>query len=245
MNFPILVTYLMMMNKVYDNIELIAPNGQLLSFISKRRANWYIKKGLTSYYDNNKVVLNFEPNGYGDSEPEKNRRDNRCVVCGTHEHLTRHHAVPYAFRKHFPNIYKNNNSADVIPVCREHHNEYEVFADDEKRKLFNRLAKKEIQFNKDLTIARKSLADLDFFEIMDPIKAFERNEKVKEFILKYNIDRSEIRKSKLHQIETVVIDKIGIDNVVRLFKNHFEKTMDCNFLPNNWDANEVKVTDKR
>lgn len=60
---------------------------------------------------------------------------NICVCCGTTENLTKHHVVPYMYRKHLHNRFKNNNHHDVLPVCYECHRLYELTANDYKAEL--------------------------------------------------------------------------------------------------------------
>ncbi|GKT34904.1 hypothetical protein ADUPG1_008169 [Aduncisulcus paluster] len=50
---------------------------------------------------------------------------NKCAVCGSNESLSRHHVVPYCYRKHFPNSLKEKTSRDVIILCCKHHTEIE------------------------------------------------------------------------------------------------------------------------
>lgn len=55
--------------------------------------------------------------------------ENRCVCCGTTEYLTRHHVIPYMYRKHLHGKFKDNNHHDVLPICYECHRKYELEAD--------------------------------------------------------------------------------------------------------------------
>src|SRR5208283_2948606 len=96
----------------YDNIECYHPDGSLMCYLSSRQAEWYIKKGLGSFFDeskekdsNKKLRLNFVPNGKGEPEVLLRERKNICVVSGKNDMLTKHHVIPYQYRKCFPSMY--------------------------------------------------------------------------------------------------------------------------------------------
>eukprot|EP01083_Nonionella_stella_P090351 252423_1 len=57
------IPMLAMKSKMYDNITLCDPQGQALSKISKKKANWYVKKGLADFIDGKEdsIRLKFEP----------------------------------------------------------------------------------------------------------------------------------------------------------------------------------------
>jgi hypothetical protein len=124
-------------NKIYGNWKILAPDGELLSLDLKKRADWYLDRGLAELVDDFTIKLNFEP------KSRKNREDlysltvkeNKCVCCGTTELdvLTKHHIVPSEYRKLFPVEIKSRNSHDIVAICRECHNEYEETHANNKR----------------------------------------------------------------------------------------------------------------
>lgn len=116
---------------IYGNYSIYHPDGTLMCHTDRKKINWYIKKDLAYWVDENAIQLKFEPKGrgnVGDSEYYAEARENKCVVCGCTDNLTLHHVVPYQYRKHFPVQYKSHTSFDVLPVCVKHHDEYECEA---------------------------------------------------------------------------------------------------------------------
>jgi len=67
-------------------------------------------------------------------------RPSICVVCGMNDEtmLTKHHIIPYMFRKHFPEYLKNHSSYDVVVMCEEHHSNYEQEATKLKKILYKK-----------------------------------------------------------------------------------------------------------
>jgi hypothetical protein len=81
------------------------------------------------------IQLTFTPQGEGFADDEifgRLPRINQCVVCAAVDELQRHHVVPYHYRKFMPVDYKSRNHHDVVLICREHHQEYEMIAKDYK-----------------------------------------------------------------------------------------------------------------
>ncbi len=116
---------------IYGNYSILHPDGSLMCHTDKKKVNWYMKKELAEWVDETTIKLKFEPKGRGnagDSEYYAEARENRCVVCGATENLTLHHVVPYQYRKHFPEHLKSHTSFDILPLCIEHHEEYESLA---------------------------------------------------------------------------------------------------------------------
>ena len=117
---------------------MLAPSGVLLARCDDKRANWYVERGLAVQLDERTIQLTFTPQG-GEDRPNipymLEEKANVCVVCGVEHELTRHHVVPYQYRREFPLAYKSKSSYDVLPLCIEHHEEYEEQAQIYGRKL--------------------------------------------------------------------------------------------------------------
>tara|TARA_R110000824_G_scaffold218435_1_gene405030 strand:- start:5020 stop:5802 length:783 start_codon:yes stop_codon:yes gene_type:complete len=125
---------------IYGNCQVLSPDGELMFRCLRKRADWYLKRNLAEVIEEDPLTikLNFEPKGKGENHdllliPRKNL----CVVCGTEDLnvLTRHHIVPYEYRKYFPEKEKSNNSAFIVPICRKCHDEYEEIANKHKKKI--------------------------------------------------------------------------------------------------------------
>lgn len=125
--------------KPYENFEVYHPEGHLMFRCAKKRVDWYLKRDLAKKINEKSIILTFTPNGYGeDSESLNIKRENICVCCGDKniENLTKHHIVPYNFRKYMPEEYKSRSSIDLVTICRECHYKYEKEAMSFKKFLY-------------------------------------------------------------------------------------------------------------
>ncbi len=100
---------------------------------------WYVNRSLGAKVADEPltVQLTFVPKGVGhvDDPYFLQEMRNQCVVCGSEEDLTRHHIVPYCYRKFFPDTLKNHRSYDVMALCIPCHHLYENYALELKRDL--------------------------------------------------------------------------------------------------------------
>lgn len=115
---------------IYGNCQVFSPDGELMFRCLEKRARWYLNRNLAILLNEDplSIKLNFLPKGNGQRQEELLvERENRCIVCGEDDlsSLTRHHLVPYEYRKFFPDAKKNHNSIYVVPICRECHSSYE------------------------------------------------------------------------------------------------------------------------
>jgi hypothetical protein len=125
--------------QIYGNCSVQHPDGHLMFRCDRRRADWYLSRSLADVVQEEPLIikLNFVPKGRGhiDEPYYLTAKENRCVVCGAEGNLTRHHAVPYCYRKWFPESIKSRSSHDVVPLCVDCHERYETFAFQLKKKL--------------------------------------------------------------------------------------------------------------
>ena len=92
---------------LYTNAKLQSPDGQMLSLVDTKHADWYVKKGLAEYISHDPVVvrLNFEPKGRPEGAAGEYYlipKSNHCVVCGSSESYLKKWIVPHEYRKEFP-----------------------------------------------------------------------------------------------------------------------------------------------
>lgn len=92
---------------LYHNCYLQAPDGEILCTCDRKKAEWYIGKGLGELVqtDPYTVKLNFEPSGRALGEVGQyytQVKVNQCVVCGCTEKFIRKNVVPREYRKYFP-----------------------------------------------------------------------------------------------------------------------------------------------
>lgn len=118
---------------IYGNYTITGPDNQPMFRCDKKRFEWYRGRDLIDVTEEFTGRLKFLPKGMGVKEKPHLlvARENICAVCGLEEPLllTRHHVVPRMYRKAFPSAYKDHNHYDILPMCRECHNEYEFYAD--------------------------------------------------------------------------------------------------------------------
>jgi hypothetical protein len=115
---------------LYGNCRVYSPSNQLMFRCLEKKIKWYLTRGLAELIEENppSIRLKFEPKGNGERTNDlKVERNNICVVCGEKDLsiLTRHHIVPYEYRKHMPNDKKQNSSVFVVPICINCHRKYE------------------------------------------------------------------------------------------------------------------------
>lgn len=92
---------------LYTNCWLEANDGELLCTIDRKKAMWYVNKGLGEIVKEEPftVRLNFEPAGRAVGQTGKyyqTAKDNQCVVCGATDKYNRKNVVPREYRKYFP-----------------------------------------------------------------------------------------------------------------------------------------------
>jgi hypothetical protein len=112
---------------IYGNYSVLDPQGRLMFRCGEKKFNWYLRKGLAEQVNDRIIRLNFVPNGLGyvDNHFYLQERNNICVCCGSEQNLSKHHVVPYCYRKFFPELAKDHNYHDVLPLCIDCHELYE------------------------------------------------------------------------------------------------------------------------
>ncbi|NXY86713.1 EXD2 protein, partial [Alcedo cyanopectus] len=122
---PLGVGYSARKSPLYDNCFLHAPDGQPLCTCDRKKAQWYLDKGIGELVSTDPFVvkLRFEPSGRPESQVDYylTVKENLCVVCGKRESYIRKNIVPHEYRKHFPIQMKDHNSHDVLLLCTSCH----------------------------------------------------------------------------------------------------------------------------
>lgn len=228
-------------SNAYDNCKVYHPNGKLMFYCSLKRLNWYLKNDLAEKLDDTSIKLTFTPKGEGEPDHLLHPRESKCVVCGTEDNLTKHHVVPYQYRKLFPLEYKDKNSYDVVVMCRDHHNEYETYADELKMMLEEKYSDGTKEYNLDLKRA-KSIYSLINMEDSNIPK--ERLDELENLLLDMcfdcDWDLNELNTlSPINPCESI-IESLGVEKVILMWKDHFVNTIDTPYLPKTWDKNFVR-----
>lgn len=222
----------------YDNISMLSKEGQFMAWVPRKKANFYINKGLAFWInDGTKFQLNFVPKGIGAStEFEKIPKSNQCVVCKSEENLTRHHVIPTMFRK--SKLLLKDRSHDVLLLCGDCHVSYEKQADVLKNDIQREWgiplyhdhsstpARKE--FSK-ITRARLTLEN-SYFKIPLERRLILEALANKE-LPDVSIDETR-RNMMLERISNMSEDDSRI--FIERWRNHFVSTMQPKYLPDGW-----------
>lgn len=242
--------------KIYGNCQVVWDD--ILMFrCDKKRADWYLKTldkktgepiGELLSEDPYTVRLKFKPKGLGNHDKEfgLTEMDNRCVSCGTEEYLTRHHVVPYCYRRFFPLSLKSHNFHDVLALCVSCHEKYERNADKLKEQLaieYKAPINGETIENKDIIKCIKISTTL----LNDGIKVPKSRARR---LRKYLRDRFNLKRLTRDKIEEIASTKVvvikrthgeivmsqisDIQSFVEMWRNHFVDNNDCTYLPKNW-----------
>ncbi|XP_034969449.2 exonuclease 3'-5' domain-containing protein 2 isoform X1 [Zootoca vivipara] len=122
---PLGTGYSVRKSPLYDNCFLHAPDGQPLCTCDRKKAQWYLDKGIGELVSMDPFIvkLRFEPSGRPESKVDYylTVKENLCVVCGKRESYIRKNIVPHEYRKHFPIQMKDHNSHDVLLLCTSCH----------------------------------------------------------------------------------------------------------------------------
>lgn len=242
---------------LYSNCVILAPDGRVLCRSGERRINWYLSRGLADKISDNPatIKLNFEPGGDGDSDDPYMlaSKDNRCVVCGIEEDLTRHHVVPYCYRVHFPNEAKSHTSYDVLPLCVSCHEKYELEARSLRKDILDELKIEEQHQFESIKPAVKAIkAAVALRRHGDKIPEPRRTE-LRESIMKY-LDKTELTDEDIETAaklewqvvpadyacasKKVVESQSNIDAFAKRWREHFVAVMLPKFMPSYWEADK-------
>lgn len=237
----------------YENCEVLSPEGQLMFRCCRKKAVWYLDRNLGQKVADDPLIiqLTFVPKGVGhiDDPYFLQKMENRCVVCGSEESLTRHHVVPYCYRRFFPLDLKNHRSYDVMALCIPCHRSYEDYALELKKILADQhsapISGTGIKYNKELARARgAAYAFLLNQDKMPPERQLELLGRVKSYLQK------EVTDTDLHELVDknpydfgnythhgkIVMEQIkDIECFIRDWRQHFMDTMFPKFLPLFWN----------
>lgn len=237
--------------KIYGNCQVISPEGHLMFRCESKKANWYLKRDLAEIISEDPVVikLKFQPNGLGNHNKSYGltEMENKCVVCGSEDFLTRHHVVPICYRRFFPIERKSHNFHDVLSVCADCHENYESSAFKFKLDLANKYnapINGELHDNKDFLKVRRLVGCLlgentskipiwRLKEMKEEIKTYFSWKKVSKKRLK-DVWDMEVKVYKRTHGEIVVSSIVDLDIFIKEWRKHFIENNDCKYLPQNW-----------
>ena len=242
---------------IYGPWIVQSPSGETMFRCADKKAKWYLKRNLAVVIPENSHVIRFtfDPKGTGHIGDNYNLNEmaNKCVCCGDEDidSLTKHHVVPYFYRRAFPENLKNYNFHDILPMCGECHREYEKCSWSLRQQLALRydapLAVKK-QIDKDKHFAKKyANAILKYGDKMPIVRKEQLYDHLKKHLKKSNISEEDLmscmEEERVDNKEYVrhgeiVIKKIGVENLqgfVEMWRSHFIINAKPQFLPKNWD----------
>lgn len=236
--------------KLYDNLEILCPDGNLLGHCNVDKFKWYIKRDLAVQLSEKTLQLKFIPKEWDGKVPNNlTEKKNICVNCGTKEELTKHHVIPRVYIKYFPLEIKSNNSHDVVLLCADCHSDYEL----EATKLKKELA---IKYDAPLNVQKKDSALTKAYSCLVHLLNYQHRQEWKQTNLilnmmftvnkylpdaKFNDDDLHLLRNRVAEINRISHGKKVLDQItdyqefVEMWRNHFIDTMDPQFMPNGWD----------
>lgn len=240
--------------KIYGNCQVMSPDGHLMFRCDTKKANWYLKRDLADVVVDNPltVKLKFQPKGLGNHNKNYGLSiiENICVVCGSDEFLTRHHVVPFCYRKFLPLEKKSHNFHDVLSVCADCHEKYEKHAFDFKLQLADKYSAPingELFDNKDIIKIKKMancLIDTEISKSIPKRRMLEIKKEIKSYFSWKTLSKKRLSKIVDSEVKIynrthgeIVISKIDdVDSFIKDWRNHFLNHNDCNYLPKNWSV---------
>ncbi len=145
----------------YANVILIGMDGTHLSTISKRKAEWYLKRELADEIPpvapygralKLKFVHKKSSTEYWDLVVNKNQ----CVMCGSPDGLTLHHIVPRIIRRYFPDEIKGHAREWCVLLCETCHVHVEVMSQPIYKKDFPNYVREDNDIDLSLSIIKAS-----------------------------------------------------------------------------------------
>jgi len=241
-------SHFILKRNLYENCRVRAITGEVIFYCSSRRAQWYLNRNLATVItqDPLEIQLTFETKGMGNAGDKfyLQHRKNLCVVCGTGEGLTRHHVVPFCYRKHLPDDIKDHSFHDILLLCITCHDNYERHAHQLKIKLgqeygvpIDGVSDKEghdkykargyayalIRHSEEIPVERQVAMLQYIVDVMgsDDIES---------------ISKTYPELNGKTQGELIVARLTDLNAFLRLWRKHFVETMNPKFLPEHWSV---------
>lgn len=233
---------------MYDNCKIISSDGTELSFCSRDRAEWYLRRNLAVVVQDDPlhVQLTFVPKQWEYDPYVLCKKENKCCVCGCQQNLTKHHVVPYAYRRLFPAYIKDHSCHDVLALCEQCHRAYELKANEFKQQLLidygidiEYLRNKHKLHRKARGIAWRVVNNLPVSSTLSCMLYLGKSQLDKSDF--YSILAIEEEKQDWYSGASLLIAKIDdIQDFVKRWRQHFVETMNPKFMPENWSVDYVR-----
>lgn len=244
---------------LYGNCRVQNPSGTHIFNCGEKKAKWYLKRDLAIVIQHIPLTirLNFAPNGLGHASDNfyLQERKNICVCCGTDQYLTKHHVVPYCYRRFFPNNLKNHTAYDILPLCYDCHEKYEGFAQQFKKQLvieYDIRAQDSSVVNPELkkvclyaaALLRGEKIPKDRHDMMmNVIRSYYNRDKISYSDLeaaakiKYNTNRENYKHEGKSIVEKLNTDEVNLF-IIR-WREHFIINTNAKYLPDFWNVNRT------
>jgi hypothetical protein len=242
---------------LYHNCNILGPDGRLLCRSGRKKIGWYLKMGLAAMVSEEPLTiqLNFEPAGEGARSDPFGMSDkiNCCVVCGESENLTKHHIVPYTFRRHFPANLKEHQSHDVLMLCLACHVKYEPEAQKLHMSMCDEYgirAQEPREKDPEYQVRGLCFALVKHGAQMPPERREEILRKIAEIKgteydyiarasdpLKDQVDDRRTRNCAAYGRAVATSDMVDLQEFSARWRWHFVDVMEPKFLPDHWDPN--------
>lgn len=228
----------------------------------RKRANWYLSRNIAELVSEDPLIfkLKFKPNGPGNANDAYSlaRKENKCVVCGTHENLTKHHIVPHMYRKFLPLEIKSRSSHDIVVICVPCHSKYETEAMTLKNLIHEQLTGKKIGLEKmsveaanRLHVAKLSRTLMSrwelipsdrrekiMLEVQSTVGVALTREDLSKIVAEFDFKHPRAFDEELPG--KIAVESLKTDNDVRAFvekwRRHFVMTAHPKYMPANWDV---------
>jgi len=239
--------------KIYGQFKVYSPDRVLMFHCGKKKVDWYLKRDLAEKVSDNVIRLTFQPKGYGNHNDEfgLTNMENRCVNCGEQEHLTRHHIVPYCYRRHFPLEIKSHDFHDIVAMCASCHESYERSAFQLKTELaetYKIPVNGTREFDRDTFNMQKKLFALQLnnvpmnrkHQLKNEIKQHFGWKRLTEKRIKWLENRVVRKQIKTHG--ELLVEKLkDFDEFIILWRKHFLRNNKLEFLPETWSVDYKKI----
>lgn len=239
---------------IYGNYAVQNIDGKEIFNCDAIKILWYLNRGLVDIVSVEPPIvrLNFPANGEGHYQDQYylSPKINRCVVCGTDKTLSRHHVVPYCFRKHMPDEIKSHSYHDVLLLCLDCHDSYERFADKLKWQLS---IVHQVNINPKIQIDRKKAKASKFAHALlaheEKIPPLRKYFLYQEIALYLNKNKDQVTQQDLEKIIQIdvylkeesqygqkVLSQWDLQDFVEMWRKHFVDSMNPQYMPEFWDT---------
>ncbi|ESO08802.1 hypothetical protein HELRODRAFT_190612 [Helobdella robusta] len=248
---------------LYQNCKLFSNDGQLLCTCDEKKALWYIDKKIGEKISDNPltVKLLFEPAGRPTSESDYylQEKDNRCVVCGLPESYIRKNIIPHEYRKHFPVIFKEHKSHDVVLLCSKCHlisNQYDSRVKFSLARKYDATIRSDKYVSSAATTKVKSAAKALYNDRGHDKIPTQRQQELRNCLKEYfkvdefydelvdrgfslDVEKQINENFEEHGLKVTrsVIAENGLIKFERMWRQHFLDSMKPAYMPNLWSVN--------